>query len=114
MTGQSEHAPPRSRWAPPTLGPTPPRCDRRAPLAVPNARAERRQALEDKPRPVDEKLMAPRPFPTVPGRPDLGDFAWAPRLRAERRERSAPTVGALIHTRNEERNVADAIRSVGW
>jgi (heptosyl)LPS beta-1,4-glucosyltransferase len=58
--------------------------------------------------------MAPRPFPTVPDRPDLGDFAWAPRLLAERRERGAPTVGAIIHTRNEERNVAEAIRSVGW
>jgi len=58
--------------------------------------------------------MAPLPFPTVPGRPDLGDFAWAPRLREERRERNGPTIGAIIHTRNEERNVADAIRSVGW
>jgi hypothetical protein len=58
--------------------------------------------------------MAPRPFPSVLDRPDLGDFAWAPRLRSERRERGAPSVGAIIHTRNEERNVADAIRSVGW
>jgi Glycosyl transferase family 2 len=54
------------------------------------------------------------PFPAVRNRPDLGDFAWAPRLGRERRERGAPTVGAIIHTRNEERNVADAIRSVGW
>jgi hypothetical protein len=58
--------------------------------------------------------MSTAPFPTVPGRPDLGDYAWAPRLRSERRERGAPTVAAIIHTRNEERNVADAIRSVGW
>jgi Glycosyl transferase family 2 len=58
--------------------------------------------------------MAASPFPAVPNRPDLGDFAWAPRLRRERRARHAPTVGAIIHTRNEERNVADAIRSVGW
>jgi (heptosyl)LPS beta-1,4-glucosyltransferase len=58
--------------------------------------------------------MAPHPFPAVLRRPDLGDFAWAPRLRAERRTCNAPTVGAIIHTRNEERNVADAIRSVGW
>lgn len=58
--------------------------------------------------------MAPHPFPAVLRRPDLGDFAWAPRLHAERRERGAPTVGAIIHTRDEERNVADAIRSVGW
>ena len=53
-------------------------------------------------------------FPTVPNRPDLGDFGWAPRLRRERQERGAPTIAAIIHTRNEERNVADAIRSVGW
>jgi hypothetical protein len=52
------------------------------------------------------------PFP--PSRPDLGDFAWATRLRAERAERGAPTVGAIVHTRNEELNVADAVRSVSW
>ena len=58
--------------------------------------------------------MAPHVPPAVPGRPDLGDFAWATRLRAERRGRGAPTIGAIIHTRNEERNVADAVRSVSW
>lgn len=57
--------------------------------------------------------MAP-PFPAVLRRPDLGDFAWAQRLRRERRERGAPTVSAIIHTRDEERNIAEAIRSVGW
>ncbi|MEA2383113.1 MAG: hypothetical protein QOH72_3084 [Solirubrobacteraceae bacterium] len=57
--------------------------------------------------------MAP-PFPAVLRRPDLGDFAWAQHLRRERRERGAPTVSAIIHTRNEERNIAEAIRSVGW
>ena len=54
------------------------------------------------------------PFHSVTNRPGLGDFAWAERLLSERRERGAPTVGAIIHTRNEERNVADAIRSVRW
>jgi glycosyltransferase involved in cell wall biosynthesis len=58
--------------------------------------------------------MAPRPFPAGLRRPDLGDFAWASRLKRERRARNAPTVAAIVHTRNEERNVADAIRSVGW
>ena len=54
------------------------------------------------------------PSPPAPPRPDLGDFAWAPRLRQERRARTAPTIGAIVHTRNEERNVADAVRSVSW
>jgi hypothetical protein len=58
--------------------------------------------------------MAPRPFPPGPRRPDLGDFAWAPRLRRERREHGAPTIAAIIHTRNEQHNVAEAIRSVAW
>ncbi len=64
--------------------------------------------------PVDSRVMSRDPFPAVPLRPDLGDFAWAARLRDERRERGAPTIGAIIHTRNEERNVADAVRSVSW
>lgn len=55
-----------------------------------------------------------RPLPPAPPRPDLGDFAWAPRLREERRARNAPTIGAIVHTRNEERNVADAVKSVSW
>ncbi len=63
---------------------------------------------------ADERPMAPHVPPAVPGRPDLGDYAWATRLRDERRERGAPTIGAIIHTRNEERNVADAVRSVSW
>jgi hypothetical protein len=58
--------------------------------------------------------MSRSPLQSAPRRPDLGDFAWATRLRAERRGRGAPTVGAIVHTRNEEHNVADAIRSVSW
>ncbi|MEA2227441.1 MAG: hypothetical protein QOF04_1071 [Solirubrobacteraceae bacterium] len=58
--------------------------------------------------------MAPRPVPHAPRRPDLGAFAWAQSLQRERRERGAPTIAAIVHTRNEEGNVAEAIRSVAW
>lgn len=47
-------------------------------------------------------------------RPDLGDFAWASLLRAHRRQRGAAAITAIVHTRNEERNLPDALRSLDW
>src|SRR3954471_23671368 len=49
-----------------------------------------------------------------PVRPSLGDFGWAETLRRRRAERGGPSIVAIIHTRNEERNLPDALRSVAW
>lgn len=50
----------------------------------------------------------------APERPDLGDVAWAAQLRSERRSAGAPQITGIVHTRNEERNLPDALRSLGW
>ncbi len=47
-------------------------------------------------------------------RPDLGDFAWTQDLRAQRAACASQTITGIVHTRNEEHNVADALRSLGW
>ena len=60
------------------------------------------------------ELLAIAGSNTVVGRPDLGDFAWAPALGAERRAGGAPRISVVINTLNEERNLEDALRSVGW
>lgn len=49
-----------------------------------------------------------------PGRPDLGDFAWAPAFAGERAAVGGPRISAVINTLNEERNLRDALRSVAW
>lgn len=49
-----------------------------------------------------------------PARPQLDDFSWVAELRAERIAAQAPQITGLVHTRNEERNLADALRSLGW
>jgi hypothetical protein len=41
-------------------------------------------------------------------------FGWTAVLREERRRLGAPTISAVVHTRNEERVVDVAIRSLGW
>jgi hypothetical protein len=41
-------------------------------------------------------------------------FAWTAALRDERRRLGAPTISAIVHTRNEEQVVGVAIRSLGW
>jgi len=48
------------------------------------------------------------------GPPGPEAFAWAPPLRERRRAAGAPGVTAVVHTRNEERLVGAALRSVGW
>jgi tetratricopeptide (TPR) repeat protein len=60
------------------------------------------------------ELLGVAPGAAVPARPDLGDFAWAPALRAERRAAGAATVSAVVNTLNEERNLGDALRSLAW
>jgi Glycosyl transferase family 2 len=50
----------------------------------------------------------------APPRPDLGDYSWAAPLRAQRREANAPTITGIVHTRNEERNLPDALCSLEW
>jgi hypothetical protein len=50
----------------------------------------------------------------APPRPDLGDFSWAAPLLTARRAAGAPTITGIVHTRNEERNLPDALRSLGW
>src|SRR3954453_7811124 len=52
--------------------------------------------------------------PAAASRPDLGDFSWAPALRERRRERGGPTITAIVHTRNEQRNLPDELRSLAW
>ena len=47
-------------------------------------------------------------------RPDLGDFSWAPALLARRQSVGGPSIGAIVHTCNEERNLGDALASLGW
>ena len=41
-------------------------------------------------------------------------FAWAPALRERRRQMGAPTITGIVHTLNEEHNLPDALRSLGW
>jgi hypothetical protein len=50
----------------------------------------------------------------VADRPDLGDWSWAPRLRAERQAAGSPAITAIVHTLNEERNLPDCLRSLAW
>lgn len=47
-------------------------------------------------------------------RPDLGDFSWARELRRQRQAWGGPTITGIVHTRNEEYNLPDALRSLAW
>lgn len=47
-------------------------------------------------------------------RPSLGDFAWAQGLLAERSAAGRATITGIVHTRNEEHNLPDALRSLAW
>jgi glycosyltransferase involved in cell wall biosynthesis len=57
--------------------------------------------------------MPPQHMAALPPR-EASEFPWADGLRQERRARNAPTVTAIVHTRNEEGNVAGAIASAAW
>ncbi|MFN8109610.1 MAG: glycosyltransferase [Thermoleophilia bacterium] len=59
-------------------------------------------------------VPVPEDRPGGTPRPGLGDFAWAPALRARRRAEGAPTVSAVVNTLNEAANLDDALRSVAW
>lgn len=50
----------------------------------------------------------------MPSRPDLGDWSWAPRLRAERQAAGSPSITAIVHTLNEQGNLPDCLRSLAW